>query len=145
MGIQYSTLKWYLNIVRHFSDFCEEWKYERKKIIQNIICLPLFISGAFVIENCTNYQVNLKAKENHKSRYVRKPTFGHERHEKIQNSLRIRTVWSKSRLDTFRIAKEAKFFMRTTQFQLHTMYNCSAHVGIQIYQWMKTEKKSCIN
>ena len=45
----------------------------------------------------------------HRSRNVRKRTFGHVRPVKIQISLRISAVWSESSLGAFRIAKDAKF------------------------------------
>ena len=41
--------------------------------------------------------------------HCQKRTFGHVRPAKIQISLRIRAVWSKSSLDAFGIAKNAKF------------------------------------
>ena len=43
------------------------------------------------------------------NRNVRKRTFGHVRPAKVQISLRIRTVWLESSLDTLWIAKDAKF------------------------------------
>ena len=46
---------------------------------------------------------------------VRKYTFRHVRPAKNQISLRVRAVWSESSLHSFWIAKDAKFFMRTTK------------------------------
>ena len=40
---------------------------------------------------------------------VIKRTFGHVRPAKIKTILHIRTVWSKLKLGTFRIAKDVKF------------------------------------